>query len=94
MNTIKDKKGEDFDETFTPSDGHKLSKENKEFIEEHGLFLHSTRSPERIIKNQLLSILYRLEEYLLTEESNVDKAYFVEYFIDEFYKVLKLNKAQ
>lgn len=94
MNTIKDKIGEDFDETLTPRDGHKLSKENKELIEEHGRFLHRTRSPERIIKNQMLSVLYRLEEYLQTEDSDVNEVYSIEYFVNEFCKVLKLNKTQ
>ena len=66
MNTEKDKKVSDFSMTIAPIDGNKLTKEEKNLIEEHAKARHANRSSERILRNQMLSVLYRLEALQLT----------------------------
>lgn len=94
MSTAKDKKREDFSMTIAPSDGHKLTKEEKGLIEEYARIHHAKRSPERLIRNEMLSVLYRLEEYLQEENLNAKEVRTIEYFVGEFCKVLGLNKSQ
>lgn len=94
MNTEKGKKVSDFDVTIAPSDGHKLTNNEKNLIDEQAKLRHANRSPERIIRNQMLSVLYRLEEYLQQEDSKSSKIYTIEYFVNEFIKILNLNKSQ
>lgn len=92
MNTEKGKKRSDFSMTIAPSDGHKLTNEERNLIDAHAKNHHANRSEERVIRNQMLSVLYRLEEYLQQEDS--DEVYTIEYFVNEFIKILNLNKSQ
>ena len=94
MNTEKGKKVSDFSMTIAPSDGNTLTNEEKNLIEEHANFRQANRSPERIVRNQMHSVLYRLEEYLQEEDSKSREIYTIEYFVNEFIKILNLNKSQ
>jgi len=94
MSISKNKKRTDFDATIAPNDGEKWSKEIKELVEERAHEIHSQRSPERIIRNQMLAVLYRLEEYIEQENHSGSEIYTIEYFVTEFIKVLNLNKSQ
>ena len=94
MDIVKDKKRSDFSITITPSDGNKLTNEERNLIEEHSKVHHANRSSERVIRNQMLSVLYRLEEYLQEENSTSGEIYTIEYFVNEFIKILNLNKSQ
>lgn len=94
MNTEKGKKMSDFSMTIAPSDGHTLTSEEKNLIEEHLKVRHAGRSSERVVRNQMLSVLYRLEEYLQEENSKSNEIYTIEYFVNEFIKILNLNKSQ
>jgi addiction module HigA family antidote len=94
MNTEKGKKVSDFSMTIALSDGHTLTNEEKHLIKEHANFRQGNRSPERIVRNQMLSVLYRLEEYLQEENSKSMEIYTIEYFVNEFIKILNLNKSQ
>ncbi|PIH03616.1 hypothetical protein CS542_02310 [Pedobacter sp. IW39] len=42
----------------------------------------------------MLSVLYRVEEYLQQENLKAEEIYTIEYFVGEFCKVLGLNKSQ
>ncbi|RZJ84522.1 MAG: transcriptional regulator [Chryseobacterium sp.] len=94
MNTEKGKKVSDFSMTIAPSDGHTLTNDEKNLIREHAKVRQANRSPERIVRNQMLSVLYRLEEYLQEEDSKSREIYTIEYFVNEFIKILNLNKSQ
>lgn len=80
--------------TITPNDGHKLTKRQKNVIREHVKKHHAKRSPERLIRNEMLSVLFHLEEYLQREGLNSKEIYTIEYFVAEFCKVLGINKSQ
>lgn len=66
MNTLRDKK-KNFNMTIAPIDGHKLTTKEQDVISKNISVHHAKRSPERLIRNQMLSVLYRLEEYLQRE---------------------------
>lgn len=93
MNIAKDKT-KDFSMTIAPSDGDKLTKEQKNFIQPHVIALADRRSTERKVRNEMLSVLYRLEEYLQQEDLDTEEVFTIEYFVSEFCKVLGLNKSQ
>ena len=80
--------------TIPPSDGHKLDKEQKDLIRSHANELAGQRSTERRVRNEMLSVLYRLEEYLQREELASGEVFTIEYFVSEFCKVLELNRSQ
>jgi plasmid maintenance system antidote protein VapI len=94
MSIGKEKIRKDFSMTIAPSDGHKLNKKQQALIDSHVKDRHAKRSPERLIRNEMLSVLYRLEEYLQREDLNAKEVYTIEYFVTEFCKVLGLNKSQ
>ena len=94
MNTEKGKKRSDFSMTIAPSDGHQLAPHEIALIDKATKGHHAGRSQERIIRNQMLSVLYRLEEYLQEENSKTTEVYTIEYFVNEFIKILQLNKTQ
>lgn len=94
MNTERGKKVSDFSMTIAPSDGHTLTNDEKNLIVEHAKVRQANRSPERIVRNQMLSVLYRLEEYLQEENPKSREIYTIEYFVNEFIKILNLNKSQ
>lgn len=93
MSIVKDKT-KDFRMTIAPSDGYKLTKEHKEIIQSHASELAGRRSLERKVRNEMLSVLYRLEEYLQQEDLDCKEIFTIEYFVSEFCKVLGLNKSQ
>ncbi|RYE59617.1 MAG: hypothetical protein EOP48_00270 [Sphingobacteriales bacterium] len=94
MSISKNKKRTDFDATIAPNDGHKWSEEVKKLAEESAREIHAKRSPERLVRNQMLAVLYRLEEYIEQENHSGSEIYTIEYFVTEFIKVLNLNKSQ
>ncbi|GAA4203285.1 hypothetical protein GCM10022289_19280 [Pedobacter jeongneungensis] len=93
MSIVKDNK-KDFSMTIAPSDGHQLNKDKKTLVETYASQIQAGRSPERLIRNEMLSVLYRLEEYLQQEDLKTKEVYTIEYFVVEFCKVLGLNKSQ
>ncbi len=70
MTIPKSKKRLKFDATIAPNDGYKWSEEIKELVQERAQELHAQRTPERIARNQMLAVLYKLEEE--QENSNSD----------------------
>lgn len=94
MNTEKGKKRSDFSMTIAPSDGHQLTDAEIALIDKSTKHRHAGRSQEQVIRNQMLSVLYRLEEYLQDENAKTSEIYTIEYFVNEFIKILQLNKSQ
>lgn len=52
---------------------------------------HAQRTPERKLKNQMLSIRYRMEEYIETEKTSEKKVIPLEEFLKEYLKALGLT---
>jgi len=94
MSIAKDKKRLDFDATIAPGDGHKWSKEEQKLLEERAKLIHSQRSPERIRKNGMLSVLYRMEEYVLDDKTLLEQIITVENFVMDFCVILEISKTQ
>lgn len=94
MEIVKEKDKLNFDVTITPNDGHNWSNKDRLLIEEHAKMVHSKRSAERILKNRLLAVLYRMEEYLNDESIEIDEISPVEAFVNDFCAVLGLGKKE
>jgi len=80
--------------TIAPIDGQGLTNDEKKLIEQSAKQQHAGRSPERIIRNEMLSVLYQLEAYLQHEISKKEEVRTIEYFVNEFINVLNLTKTQ
>jgi plasmid maintenance system antidote protein VapI len=94
METLKKTESESLDITISPNDGHNWSREKEQLVDVHVMLNHAKRSPDRIRKNKMLAVLYRMEEYLQYEDIKADDLLTIEYFVREFCKVLGLNKTQ
>jgi plasmid maintenance system antidote protein VapI len=79
--------------TIGPYDGHARTKtkaaEMAVFAQAH----HQRRSPERLMKNAMLSVLYRMEYYLQNDQVTPDHICGIEDFVKDFLIVLKINKT-
>lgn len=94
MNEVNNAEAEDFDITIGPNDGNAKSKEEKAEAAEFVKQININRTPDRIRRNKMLSVLYRIEEYLQDQTLQYDDLCTIEYFVREFLKVLGLNKSQ
>lgn len=76
-----------------PNDGHARTKakavEIAAFAEAH----HRKRSPERLLKNSMLSVLYRMEHYVDDDQLTLEHLCNIEDFVKDFLTVLKINKT-
>lgn len=76
-----------------PNDGHARTEakaaEMAAFAQAH----HKKRSPERLLKNAMSSILYRMEHYLQDDQITLDNICGIEDFVKDFLTVLKINKT-
>jgi plasmid maintenance system antidote protein VapI len=93
MGIAKEDKKLDFDMTIAPSDAHNWSKEEKALIEERAKFHHSQRSPERLRKNAMLAVQYRMEHYVQDDQVTFENMSAIEDFVKDFLKVLGINKT-
>lgn len=94
MNTGKGKKVSGLSITITPNDGYTLTIDEKILIKERAKIHHASRSQKDIVRNQMLSVLFRFEEYLQEEDIQPKEIHTIEYFVGQFIKVLALNKTQ
>lgn len=74
------------------NDGHNRSESKKAEIEAFARKHHAQRSPERIIKNEMLAIRYRMEEYINNHEITLENVRTIHDFVSEFLKILHLKK--
>lgn len=63
---IKDKKEMD-DMTIGPNDGNKWSKKKSEAITAKARLHHSKRDTYRLMRNAMLAVRYRIEDYVALE---------------------------
>ena len=81
------------DLTIGPNDGHSRTKEKAARIAELAKLHNSKRSPERLRRNAMLAVQYRMEHYLQEDSVTLDNICTIESFVTDFLKVLGINKT-
>ncbi|EHQ30071.1 helix-turn-helix transcriptional regulator [Mucilaginibacter paludis] len=79
--------------TIGPHDGNKRSKAKADEMAALAKLHHSKRSPQRILKNAMLAVQYRMEHYLQDDTVSFENTCTIEYFVTDFLKVLGINKT-
>jgi plasmid maintenance system antidote protein VapI len=94
MSVIRKSREKLVDITIGPNDGNKWSEEKAAGVLALAKHHHGLRSPERIRKNAMAAVRYRIEEYLLDENITLDDVCTIEDFVTDFLKVLGLKKGE
>jgi antitoxin HigA-1 len=81
------------DLTIGPNDGYTRSKAKTAEIAALAKLHHSKRSPERLRKNAMLAVQYRMEHYVNDDRISYENIYAIEDFVKDFLKVLGINKG-
>lgn len=81
------------DITIGPNDGNKWSEKKTAGIKALAEHHHSQRSPERIRKNAMLAVQYRMEHYVQDDQVTFGNMCAIEDFVKDFLKVLGINKT-
>jgi len=81
------------DLTIGPNDGQKRSKEKAAEIAALAKLHNSKRSPERLRRNAMLAVQYRMEHYVNDDRITYDNIYTIEEFVKDFLKVLGISKG-
>lgn len=82
------------DATIVPNDGYNRSSKKKAFIDAAAKAHHLQRSPARLLKNEMLSVLYTMEAYLLDESVTLKNMKTIKDFAGDFLAVLNLKKGE
>jgi len=94
MAAEKDNRGKRSEIVIGPHDGYNRTEEKRAEISALVTAHHKTRSPERIRKNEMLSVQYRMEEYLNDERVAVDNICTIEDFVKDFLTVLGISRSK
>ncbi len=81
------------DLTIGPNDGNNRSKEKTEEIAALAKLHNSKRSVERLRRNAMLAVQYRMEHYVNDDLVTYETIYAIEDFVKDFLKVLGINKG-
>lgn len=79
--------------TIGPNDIHNRSKEKAAEMTALAKLHHSKRSPERLLKNSMLAVQYRMDHYLQDDLISFENIWTIEQFVTDFLKVLGINKT-
>lgn len=79
--------------TIGPNDIHSRSKEKADEMTALAKLHHSKRSPERLLKNAMLAVQYRMDYYLQDDLVSFENICTIEQFVTDFLKVLGINKT-
>jgi plasmid maintenance system antidote protein VapI len=79
--------------TIGLNDGEARSKEKAAEMKASAELHHSRRSPARLLKNNMLSVQYRMEHYLQDDRISYEDICNIEDFVKQFLKVLGINKT-
>jgi plasmid maintenance system antidote protein VapI len=82
------------DLTIGPNDGHSRTKEKTAEIAALAKLHNSNRSPERLRRNAMLAVQYRMEHYVNDDQITYENTYAIEDFVKDFLKVLGINKGR
>jgi plasmid maintenance system antidote protein VapI len=88
------KEHRDFNIEFGPNDGHKWSREKLAETDEIAREIASKRSPEMKLKNRMLSIRYRMEEYLQNQAIDENELLNLDSWLKDYLKVLNLTQKK
>jgi plasmid maintenance system antidote protein VapI len=81
------------DLTLGPNDGNERTKEKSEKIAALARLHNSNRSTDRLRKNAMLAVQYRMEHYVQDDQITIDNICGIEEFVKDFLKVLGINKG-
>jgi antitoxin HigA-1 len=81
------------DLTIGPNDGHSRTKEEAGKMAALAKLHNSKRSPERLRRNAMLAVQYRMEHYVNNDQVTYENIYAIEDFVKDFLKVLGINKG-
>lgn len=76
------------------NDGHNRAAKKKAEIAVLAKAHHKGRSPERLIKNEMLAIRYRMEEYVKDQTITTTDMRTIQDFVRDFLKALGLKKGE
>jgi plasmid maintenance system antidote protein VapI len=76
-----------------PNDGHSRSGLKAAEMAELAKLHHSKRSPDRLLKNEMLAVQYRMEHYVQDDNVSSENLCTIEAFVSDFLKILKINKT-
>jgi plasmid maintenance system antidote protein VapI len=79
--------------TIGPNDGDNRNKEKKVEMSALAKLHHAKRSPERVRRNEMLAIQYRMEHYVQDDQITFESIYSIEDFVKDFLRVLGINKT-
>jgi plasmid maintenance system antidote protein VapI len=81
------------DLTIGPNDGNAWSEEKMADVAAFAKHQNSKRSPERLRRNAMLAVHYRMEHYLLDDNITFEGIRTIENFVMDFLKVLGIKKG-
>ena len=84
----------DFNLEFSLNDGHKWSSEKLAETDDIAKEIAGKRSPEMKLKNRMLSIRYRMEEYLQNQATREDELMDLDRWLKDYLKVLNLTQKK
>ncbi len=82
------------DITIGVNDGHNRTAEKRAEIAALARAYNKQRSPERLIKNEMLAIRYRMEEYIQDPDITPADMRTIKDFVRDFLKALGLKKSE
>lgn len=82
-----------YDATLRPNDGHKRSAEQKALVAAAAKAHNATRSPGRLVRNEMLAIRYQMESYVLDQTITSNEMRSIRDFANDFLRTLKLKKG-
>lgn len=94
MDTKKRNKEKTVEMTIGPNDGNKWSTEKTAAISTMAKLRHSKRSRERLLRNAMSAVRYRMEEYVKDENVTLETMRAIEDFVKDFLTVLELKKGE
>jgi plasmid maintenance system antidote protein VapI len=94
MDTKRNSNEKTVDITIRPTGGDRWSQVKMEKVTAMAKAKNNQRNLERIRKNAMSVVRYRMEEYVRSEDSALEKVYTIEDFVKDFLKVLGLKKGE
>lgn len=80
--------------TIRPNDDKKWSVGKTEAITAMAKLRHSERSKERLLRNAMSAVRYRMEDYVKDENVTPETMLTIQDFVKDFLKVLELKKGE
>ncbi|MBC9915163.1 helix-turn-helix transcriptional regulator [Chitinophaga varians] len=82
------------DVTLAPKDGHARSAKHKAIVAAAAKEHNTNRSTARLIRNEMLTIRYQMESYVLDQTITANEMRSIRDFANDFLRILKLKKGE